>query len=205
MAKRLSLGRLEKMVEDLNRDVDLEGSDVTVNTLTSDGKITTNDGGLAVIGDDLTLTNSALTIATGSVTYRTMPPLGGRVTQLTSKATAVPGGDTAGSIVTHSGSLAGGATVTFTVGTDSDDEPILTDFSEGGSIVLLSCSRTTTDRAFGNDYTVSTGAIDGSRAINPGYASFQINITNNTGGPLSEALVINYIIMNVAIGAGGWG
>ena len=199
MAKRLSLGRLEKMVEDLNRDIDLEGSDVTVNTLTSDGKITTNDGGLAVIGDTATFTNSSLQVTTGSVKYVTGPPLGGRVTQLTSKATAVPGGDTAGSIVTHAAALAGGATVTFTVGTDSDDEPILNDFSNGGSIVLLSCSRTTTDRAFGNDYTVSTGAIDGDRVINPGYASFQINITNNTAGPLSEALVINYMILNVQL------
>jgi|2_EtaG_2_1085320.scaffolds.fasta_scaffold97527_1 hypothetical protein len=48
MAKRLGLGRLEKMVEELNRDIDLEGSDVTVNTLTADLGVTATAGGLTV-------------------------------------------------------------------------------------------------------------------------------------------------------------
>ena len=86
MAKRLSLGRLERLAEELNRNIDLEGSDVTVNTLTSDGKITTNDGGLAVIGDALTLTNANMIVTTGSLSVT-----GPSVTQLTSKSTAVAG------------------------------------------------------------------------------------------------------------------
>ncbi len=194
MAKRVGLGRIEKLMEQLDRNIDLEGSDVTVNTLTSDGKITTNDGGLAVIGDNLTVTNGAIIATTGS-----MQVTGPSVTQLTSKATAVAGAGLttgyAGTITTHDAELASGATVTFEVGSNDENLPPLTD----GSIVLVSLARTTTNRAFGNDYTVSTGVIDndGAAGINGGDGGFQINITNNSGGPLSEALVINYIIMNV--------
>jgi|10_taG_2_1085330.scaffolds.fasta_scaffold119483_2 hypothetical protein len=201
MAKRLSLGRLERLAEELNRNIDLEGSDVTVNTLTSDGKITTNDGGLAVIGDNLTVKNADVVFMSGSVTVQTGP----RVTQLTSKSTAVAGpglvGWSAGTITTHAAALAAGATVSFTVGTDEDNAPALLPFEQGGSIVLASISRTTTDRAFGGDYTVTTSALDGDAAINA-YMSFQINITNNSAGSLSEALVINYIIMHAEISTG---
>ena len=201
MGKRLGLSRLEKLVEELDRNIDLEGSDVTVNTLTSDGKITTNDGGLAVIDDDLTLKNAEAVFMSGSVTVQTGP----RVTQLTSKSTAVAGpglvGWSAGTITTHAAALGAGATVSFTVGTNNDNAPLLRTFAQGGSIVLASISRTTTDRAFGSDYTVTTSALDGEEAINA-YMTFQINITNNSAGILSEALVINYIIMNVDIGLG---
>ena len=48
MGKRLGLSRLEKLVEELNRNIDLEGSDVTVNTLTADLGITATAGGLTV-------------------------------------------------------------------------------------------------------------------------------------------------------------
>ena len=45
---RVGLDRLEYLVERLDRAIDMEGSDVTVNTLTSDLGVTITAGGLIV-------------------------------------------------------------------------------------------------------------------------------------------------------------
>ena len=48
MAGRLGTARLEALLENLDRALNLEGSDLTVNTLTSDGAIVVTAGGLLV-------------------------------------------------------------------------------------------------------------------------------------------------------------
>ena len=45
---RVGLARLEYLLERVNRNLDLEGSDITVNTLTSDLGVTVTAGGLIV-------------------------------------------------------------------------------------------------------------------------------------------------------------
>ena len=76
MAKRLSLGRLEKMVEDLNRDIDLEGSDVTVNSLTADQQISAGlglvatAGGIIATAGGITATAGGLTVTAGQTILR---------------------------------------------------------------------------------------------------------------------------------------
>ena len=46
---RVGLGRLEYLMERMDRNIDLEGSDITVNTLTSDLGVTVTAGGVTVV------------------------------------------------------------------------------------------------------------------------------------------------------------
>jgi len=53
---RVGLDRLEYLVERLDRAIDMEGSDVTVNTLTSDLGITVTAGGIGITAGNLVVT-----------------------------------------------------------------------------------------------------------------------------------------------------
>jgi len=94
---RVGLGRLEKLMEELDREIDLEGSDVTVNSLTSDTTVTATAGNIVGTTGTLKLDN------------------GGSVTQATSKSTTVVLDHPVGKITMHNASLASDAIVTFQV------------------------------------------------------------------------------------------
>ena len=94
---RVGLGRLEKLMEEMDRDINLEGSDVTVNSLTSDTGVTVTAGSLSMGADTLKLDN------------------GGIVTQLTNKATTVVLNKPTGKITMNGAALGVDAIITFTV------------------------------------------------------------------------------------------
>ena len=68
MAGRLGTARLEALLENLDRALNLEGSDVTVNTLTSDGAITATAGGVTATAGGVTATAGGVTATAGGVT-----------------------------------------------------------------------------------------------------------------------------------------
>ena len=94
---RVGLGRLEKLMEEMDRDINLEGSDVTVNSLTSDTGVTVTAGSLSMAADTLKLDN------------------GGAVTQLTNKATTVVLNKPTGKITMNGAALGIDAVITFQV------------------------------------------------------------------------------------------
>ena len=94
---RVGLDRLEYLVERLDRAIDMEGSDVTVNTLTSDLGVTVTAGGADLLEGTIKLSN------------------GVAVTQLTNKGTAVTVDKPAGKITMNGAQLNVDAIVSFTV------------------------------------------------------------------------------------------
>jgi len=94
---RVGLARLEYLLERVNRNLDLEGSDITVNSLTSDGGISVTTSGVDFLQGTVKLSN------------------GGAVTQLTSKSTTVVLAKPTGKITLHNAALADAAIVSFTV------------------------------------------------------------------------------------------
>jgi hypothetical protein len=94
---RVGLDRLEYLVERLDRAIDMEGSDVTVNTLTSDLGVTVTAGGADLLEGTLKLSN------------------GGAVVQDTNKGTAVTLAKPTGKITMQATALADATTVSFTV------------------------------------------------------------------------------------------
>ena len=100
------------------------------------------------------------------------------VTQLTSKATTVTANGRTGQITTNNSSLAKGAAVTFTVNnsfiTAVTDLPIVA-IQSGATI---------------DSYSISVARVQ--------VGSFNITITNNGVGPLTDTLVINFAIMKIS-------
>ena len=94
---RVGLDRLEYLVERLDRAIDMEGSDVTVNTLTSDLGVTVTAGGADLLEGTLKLSN------------------GGVVAQDTNKGTAVTLAKPTGKITMQATALAADAIISFTV------------------------------------------------------------------------------------------
>lgn len=100
---------------------------------------------------------------------------GGTVTQLTSKSTAVTLNKPTGTIIMNGAALAGGASVTFTLNNSllsSQDTIIVT--KRGGTSL---------------NYNIDCG--------NDPSAAY-ITITNRSGGSLSEAIGLNFTIINGA-------
>jgi len=99
---------------------------------------------------------------------------GGTVTQATSKSTTVTLSKPCGTITMNNAALAAGASVNFQVSNNL--------VSQTDTIVA------TTVDDFGADYTaVAYGAWDG---------YFYIRVTNQTGGSLSQAVRINFTVLN---------
>ena len=94
---RVGLDRLEYLVERLDRAIDMEGSDVTVNTLTSDLGVTVTTAGVDLLQGTLKLSN------------------GGAIAQDTNKGTAVTLAKPTGKITMQNTALAANTTVSFTV------------------------------------------------------------------------------------------
>ena len=94
---RVGLSRLEYLMERMDRNIDLEGSDITVNSLVSDTGLSITTGGADFLQGTVKLSN------------------GGAVTQASSKSTGVTLAKPTGKITMHAAALANQAIVTFTV------------------------------------------------------------------------------------------
>lgn len=101
---------------------------------------------------------------------------GGSVTQLTSKSTTVTLNKTNGQITTHAASLAGGASIAFVL---SNSTVVSTD------VVL--CNRSSTSTGGDNAYSVKVDRVATGDVV--------FVLTNNTGGALAEAVVINFAVI----------
>lgn len=101
---------------------------------------------------------------------------GGAMTQLTSKGTAVTLNKASGQITMHNAALAGGATVAFVFNNSfiASTDQVLVSFQGGsaGNITTYSC-----------------------RAGLYSAGSCQIALKNETGGSLSEAVVLNFLVI----------
>jgi len=102
---------------------------------------------------------------------------GGAVTQATSKATGVTLNKPCGAITTHNASLADGAEVTFTV---TNSEVAATD-------VVVAC--------------IKSGGTSGAYVLGVtamAAGSFDLTLGNVSGGSLSQAVVINFVVIKAA-------
>ena len=105
------------------------------------------------------------------------PEAQGAVTQLTSKATGVTLNKSAGQITMHNASLAAGTTVLFT----------LTNNLLSAKDVLI--------------VNVGSGGTSGAYwpyVANVGAGTAVIGVYNNTAGPLSQAIVLNFAVIHNA-------
>tara|TARA_R110002020_G_scaffold469234_1_gene694065 strand:+ start:258 stop:782 length:525 start_codon:yes stop_codon:yes gene_type:complete len=132
--------------------------------------------------DDATLqwTGSALassvglTFTTGTITVAD----GGAVTQGTSKATTAVLSTLTGAVTTHAASLADDAIVTFTLTntTVAATDNVILNHKSGGTLGSYNVQA----------HTMASG-------------SFKISIQNVSGGTLSEALVLSFVVVKGAI------
>jgi len=102
---------------------------------------------------------------------------GGAVTQATSKSTGVTLNKPCGAITTHNAALADGAEVTFTV---TNSEVAATD-------VVVACIKSG---------GTSGAYVLGVTAVAAG--SFDLTLGNVSGGSLSQAVVINFVVIKAA-------
>ena len=121
--------------------------------------------------------NLLLTSGTGALGYGT--GAGGTVTQLTSKSTAVTLNKPSGRIYTSNTALAAGASATFVV---------YNSLVVANDVVVPNGVYATTDP--------TNYKIEVSRILD-GY--FLLKVTNISGGSLSEAVVINFVLIKGAI------
>jgi hypothetical protein len=103
---------------------------------------------------------------------------GGAVTQLTSKSTGVTLNKYSGQITMHDAALANNDVVTFT---------------------LTNSVITTGSCIFVNHASVGTFGVYEVFADNIAAGSCSINVKNNHGGSLSEAIVLNFIVLGMTI------
>ncbi len=113
--------------------------------------------------------NFVLNNTTGGLGYGT--GAGGAVTQLTNKATAVTLNRPTGQITMNNAALAAGASVTFQL----------------NNTVIVATDCVMVNPSANANYRVEVAALGG--------AAVQIRVTNVTGGPLSEALVVNFVVI----------
>jgi hypothetical protein len=99
---------------------------------------------------------------------------GGAQTQQTSKATTVTLNKTCGQITTHNAELAGGASVTFT---------LQNTFVDPSDVIVVN---KVWDGVDPTRYSIRAACGDGIAAI---------TVTNTSGGPLSEAVAINFAVI----------
>lgn len=151
------------------------GADVTLPLATSaDAGLLPATGGSAgayLRGD---VAFSADVRPSGSLGYASGLGAGGAVTQATSKGTAVTINKVTGQITTHTSSVAAGGTATFDVNN-----------STVASTDVVHCAVSSS-----GSYTVAV-----SRVLS---GLFTVRLTNTTGGILSEAVVINFVVLKGA-------
>ncbi len=66
MKKYFSQAHAEFLMENVNRNIDLEGSDVTVNSITSDIGVTVTSGGMGITAGGLTVTAGNFAVTAGT-------------------------------------------------------------------------------------------------------------------------------------------
>lgn len=125
--------------------------------------------------DDVQMVDFA-TLSTTGIGYAV--GAGGTVTQLTSKSTGVTINTLCGQIVMHSASLAGGASVGFTV---SNTQVTSTD------VVVVNFQSTPADVNGLLDYSVRVGR--------PNNGFFVIVLKNETGGALATTVTLNFAVI----------
>ena len=105
------------------------------------------------------------------------PAAQGSVTQATSKSTAVTLNKSMGRITMNNAALAGGATVNFTLNnsTVSDNDVVTVSISGG-----------------------ATAGAYWPYVADQGSGTATIGLYNNTGGSLSEAVVVNFVVIHGA-------
>lgn len=129
---------------------------------------------IEVAGTDLvTLTSTGASLASGTITMAD----GGTVTQATDKSTGVTLSTNSGQITMNGAALAAAADVVFTV---TNTQVSATD------VVIVNHGSAGTSGA----YIVGVGAV--------GAGSFDIVVTNVSGGSLSQAIVINFVVIGGA-------
>ena len=171
---RVGLARLEYLMERMDRNIDLEGSDITVNTLTSDLGVTVTAGGLGVTAGGISVTAGGVDLLEGTVKLSN----GGVVTQGTSKSTGVTLAKPTGKITMHAAALGADTIVTFTV--------TCTGFARATDVCLV------------NHHSGGTVGAYVVQATGHAGDSFKITVTNVSGGSLSEALVLHYALIQTA-------
>jgi hypothetical protein len=145
-------------------------SKADINGGTVDNTVIGGTVALAVTGTDVLATTSLGFIAgTGA---------GGTVTQITSKSTGVTLNKTVGQIVTHDESLAGNTGVSFTV----------TNSVVGANDVIV------IHRASGGTAAQYTVRVDSVAA-----GSFVVQLVNDSGGALAEAVTLSFAVIKGAI------
>ncbi len=121
----------------------------------------------------LTLQSTSSTVGVGYATGA-----GGAITQLTSKATGVTLNKVTGAITMNNAALAGGAEVAFTL---TDSAIAATD------VVVVSIKSGGTSAAYGTSVTATAAG------------SCEITLSNLTAGSLSEAVILNFVVIKGAI------
>lgn len=121
------------------------------------------------------ITGGTIGLATGSLGYATGN--GGAVTQITNKATGVTLNKPSGEITMDAANLADGITISFT----------LTNSTIAATDVLA--------------MNVVSGATAGGYKLNAicGAGSASIQVTNQSGGALAEAIVIRFVVIKGAV------
>lgn len=145
---------------------------INVPALTTAGVITNDGSGNFVSVTSLGLTGSIKSSGTAGIGYAT--GAGGAVTQATSKSTGVTLNKTCGQITMNAAALASGASASFT----------LTNSAIAATDVVMP--------------SIASGATAGAYRIfcdATAAGSCQISLTNGSGGSLSEAIVINFVVL----------
>ena len=134
------------------------------------GTATIDAASLTASTGDVTATAGNLVATSGAVRYEN----GGSVTQGTSKSTGVTLNTPTGKITMHAAALASDAIVTFTVtcGAARATDVCIVNHHSGGTIGKYSID--------------ATGHASG---------SFKVTVTNISGGSLSEAVVLHYVLV----------
>lgn len=127
---------------------------------------------LKAVGDDTNIDINLTPKGTGKFGYST--GTGGAVVQATSKSTGVTLSKATGAITMNGAALAAAAEVSFTV----------TNTVVAATDVIAVCIKS---GATAGAYAVTVDAV--------GAGSFQISITNLSAGSLSEAIVINFVVI----------
>ena len=171
---RVGLGRLEYLMERMDRNIDLEGSDITVNSLTSDTGVTVTAGGLGVTAGGVSVTAGGVDLLEGTLKLSN----GGAVAQDTNKGTAVTLAKPTGKITMQATALAADAIISFTV--------TCTGFARATDVCIV------------NHHSGGTVGAYVVQATGHGVNSFKVTVTNVSAGSLSEAIILHYALIQTA-------
>ena len=171
---RVGLDRLEYLVERLDRAIDMEGSDVTVNTLTSDLGVTITAGGLLVTAgrtylkgtDGIVRYQGAPTALVDSVAAITAAMIKTGICTLTPGAARSKPTDTGPDLCTGLGLGADG---------DSFDFSIINNATVGGRNITLTAAASGVTAIVGNEIVAARDDTDD--AISVGVGRFRVRRT----------------------------